>query len=96
MGIHREKNTITISEKTIRFEDYSVIKSEINNALSEDVRGLNIMFEETLTVNSSLISFLIKLYKQDNITINVSVSADSLYKMLENLHLKEMFNLRRI
>jgi len=56
---------------------------------------INLNIIDSFIITSSVIGFLIKMIKMDNIALLVNIGSAELYEMLENMDLIEVMNVRK-
>jgi len=96
MSITRDGNTINVEVSSVKFDDYDQIRTLATDVIKESEGSLEMVFKDTMTVNSALIGYLIKLTKVDNIKLSVKVGNVKLYEMLNTLSLVDVLNVSKL
>jgi hypothetical protein len=95
MTIKASANSITIDGNIKSISDFQEIKSTIDDLASAN-KSITINVLNSLSITSSVIGYLNKLVKKDNITIHLNVGNEQLFELLSDLNLTSVFNTKVI
>lgn len=95
MEIERKGNIIDVHDSVIKMEDSELIKSEIQAAIAEGSKGVELVFHDAISFNSAIIGYLIKLVRVDKVQIHIVAKNYKLHELLHNLSLTDMLNVTR-
>ncbi|NWF66625.1 MAG: hypothetical protein HXX81_04055 [Campylobacterales bacterium] len=77
-------------------EDSTILKDELAKAISQlKTRVLNLFIEDSFIITSSVIGNLVKLIQKDKVPLYIFVKNNDLYKLLENMNLITVLNIKR-
>jgi hypothetical protein len=95
--MHIEKsgsNELTISGNIKSIEDGTAIKEAINGFKKEGATGVLLRIQDSFSMTSTVIGFLMKLVNIDKIRVSLLVGDVRLYQLLDELSLVQAFNIR--
>lgn len=86
--------SVTVNGTIKSIEDSLQFQMLIENACTQDcIKKITISIEESYTITSSIIGFLIRLIKQDNIEIFLVARHQELVNLLHKLNLDQLFHI---
>lgn len=91
-----QDNTLTVNGDIRSIRDYNDIREHIQKILDGGVANIKIKIPTSKTLTSSVIGYLLKIRKRDNIKVTIEVGVDTLYEILEQLRLIEVFNVSKV
>lgn len=95
MQVERKgSNELTILGNIKSIEDSMEIKEAINNLLKNGTKSIFVKIQDSFSMTSTVIGHLMKLVNVDNITVNLVVGDDRLYRLFDELRLVQSFNVR--
>ncbi len=74
--------------------DFQKIKNFIDNLITTN-NSLSIHIEDSISITSSVIGYFTKILYKDNIQLNIVVSDERLYELLDELGLVSQFSVRQ-
>ncbi|MEI7815760.1 MAG: hypothetical protein WCI45_01090 [Desulfuromonadales bacterium] len=89
-------NELTIAGNIKSIEDSSGIKEAINALQKSGPRNILLRIQDSFSMTSTVIGYLMKLVNIDKITISMIVGDQRLYQLLDELSLVKAFNVRLI
>jgi hypothetical protein len=89
-------NELTISGNIKSIDDGKEIKDAVNTLISGGATTLNLKIQESFSMTSTVIGFLMKLVNIDQIRVSLVVGDQRLYQLLEDLCLIQAFNVHRL
>ena len=93
MKIEVNGNIVTIHGNIKSIKDHEDIKSVLDG-LKNSYKTITLNVVDSISMTSSVIGYLMKL-ANDGITININVN-DDLFKLLSDLNLTSLFNVRKV
>lgn len=94
--VSTHNNVVRVSGQVQNIADYALIRERISELISNNVRDIKIIFEDSNAVTSSVIGFLLKISQKDKIKIHVVAKNEDLYLLFEILGLVEIFRVTKI
>jgi len=85
---------IEIIGNIVTMEDYSEIKRAIDESLEAGISNLHIRMNSASRISSSIIGYLIKIFTVNSVEIFITVTDETLYRLLENLGLAGTLNIK--
>lgn len=77
-------------------EDSTNLKNELSSLVGKlETRVLNLYIEDSFIITSSVIGNLVKLIQKDKVPLYIFVKNSDLYKLLENMNLITVLNVKR-
>jgi len=89
-------NELTISDNIKSIEDSSAIKEKTNALIKEGATSILLKIQDSFSMTSTVIGFLMKLVNVDKIRVSLVVGDERLYQLLDELSLIQAFNVRQI
>ena len=89
-------NELTISDNIKSIEDGAKIKDAINALKNGGATSIMLKIEDSFSMTSTVIGFLMKLVNIDKIKVQMVVGDPRLYQLLEELSLVHSFNIRLV
>ena len=89
-------NELTINGNIKSIEDSAKIKEEITALTKQGATSLVLKIQDSFSMTSTVIGFLMKLVNIDKIRFTMVVGDDRLYQLLEELSLVQVFNVRSV
>jgi hypothetical protein len=89
-------NELTIRGNIKSIDDGKEIKDAVNALISGGATALNLKIQESFSMTSTVIGFLMKLVNIDQVRVSLVVGDQRLYHLLEDLCLIQAFNVRRL
>jgi hypothetical protein len=87
-------NELTISGNIKSIEDSAEIKEVTLALIKEGATNLHFNIQDSFSMTSTVIGFLMKVVNVDNVRITLVVGDGRLYQLLEELSLLQAFNVR--
>ena len=95
MNIETNAHVITVKGNIASISDFEEIKGTLEELRSQHNKII-LKIHDSLVINSSLIGYLVKIVKQDGITVNLLAGNDILYELLDDLGLAKTLNLQKV
>jgi len=95
MEIASSSNNVTINGNIKSVGDFQEIKKHLDEIINEH-KTIKLNIVDSLSITSSVIGYLNKLVKKDNITIHLNVGNKQLFELLSDLNLTSVFNTKVI
>ncbi len=96
MTIHNPVRGKVEVKGTIRgIDDIAQIRSVIDAMRLEEGDSLQLDITDSFSMPSSLIGYLLKLVEQQKVNLTLTVGNEVLAELLEDLNLRQVFNLRQ-
>lgn len=95
MDIKALANTITITGNIKSIQDFSLIKTTVDNVASQNTT-ITIKIVDSLSITSSVIGYLNKLIIKDKVNITMLIGNTQLIDLLNDLNLTSTFKARKI
>jgi len=89
-------NELTISGNIKSIEDGTAIKEALNACKKEGTTGVLLRIQDSFSMTSTVIGFLMKLVNIDKLRVSLVVGDARLYQLLDELSLVQAFNVRLI
>jgi hypothetical protein len=89
-------NEFAISGNIKSIEDGTAIKDAINACKKEGATGVLLRVQDSFSMTSTVIGFLMKLVNIDTFRVSLVVGDPRLYQLLDELSLVQAFNVRLI
>jgi hypothetical protein len=89
-------NELTISGNIKSIEDSAAIKDAVTALKEKGATSMHLMIQESFSMTSTVIGFLMKLVNIDKIRVTLVVGDARLYHLLDELSLQQVFNVRLI
>lgn len=89
-------NEYTISGDIKTISDYQEIKSTIQSHIDQGGTSVEVKINDSQTITSSVVGYFMKLVNLNNVKVTLHVQNDKLHKMLEDLVLVSVFNVKKI
>lgn len=89
-------NELTISGNIKSIEDGTAIKEAINACKKEGATSVLLRIQDSFSMTSTVIGFLMKLVNIDKLRVSLVVGDARLYQLLDELSLVQVFNVRLI
>ena len=89
-------NELTISGNIKSIEDGTTIKEAINACKKEGATSVLLRIQDSFSMTSTVIGFLMKLVNIDKLRVSLVVGDARLYQLLDELSLVQAFNVRLI
>jgi len=96
MELRRSGYTLDITGNIKTMQDFESIKDEVNAILSTGVKEVKINIIDSISITSSVIGYLVKIVKLNDIRLIVNVKDEDLYELLSDLDLLSLFNVHKI
>lgn len=90
-----ENGNLIITGEMKTIEDYTSIKTSLNNAINQGMTHIVIDIKDSLTITSSIIGLFTKTVHGDGLKISLIIHKDRLYNLLEDLNLITVFNVKK-
>ncbi|MFP4332293.1 MAG: hypothetical protein ACOCP1_03655 [Campylobacterales bacterium] len=87
---------ISIAGNIKTITDYQEIKRVVKEQMEQGVNTINIKITESFSITSSVVGFFLKVINKDKVQLNIYVKDDRLYKILNDLNLVELFNVKKL
>ena len=87
-------NELSINGNIKSIEDGMAIKEAMNALKNQGAKSIQVKIQDSFSMTSTVIGFLMKLVNIDQIRISLFVSDRRLYQLLEELSLVQAFNVR--
>jgi len=91
-----EEFNITIDGSIKSVEDFNNIKETLEPMVSAAPESITINIINSISITSSVIGLFLKAVQKDGININVNVNDERLESLLDDLSLKEVFNVQKV
>jgi hypothetical protein len=89
-------NELTINGNIKSIEDGNAIKEAINACKKEGTTSVLLRIQDSFSMTSTVIGFLMKLVNIDKLRVSLVVGDARLYQLLDELSLVQAFNVRLI
>lgn len=76
-------------------EDYNEIKRVVQGMVEAGVNALSVKINESNSISSSVIGYFMKVVNKDEVSIQIDVKDDRLYKIFNDLNLISVFNVKK-
>jgi len=96
MQIEHNNNELTITGNIKSIEDSIEIKKTIGDLQKNGARNILLKIQDSFSMTSTVIGYLMKLVNLDKIKISLIVGDHRLYQLLEELNLVQPFNVRLV
>lgn len=94
MKLDIDNNVLAVTGNIISNEDFANVKQALESMKSHGHITMNL--HDALVISSSLIGYLTKLINQDGVTIHINAGTDTLYELLEDIHLIDTFHVKKV
>jgi len=91
---HNGSNELTIVGNIKSIEDSIDIKEAINALQNAGAKNLLLRIQDSFSMTSTVIGYLMKLVNLDKVSISLIVGDNRLYELLEELSLIQPFNVK--
>lgn len=95
MFVSREDYTVKVEGNTTKFDDYDIIKAEIEKAIEVSNGKVIIIFQDAQSLASALIGYLINLRRVEKVDLEIIAFNHKLYSMLDTLSLVDILNVKK-
>ncbi|MBB5021464.1 hypothetical protein [Desulfurispira natronophila] len=96
MEIHtRDSNTLVISGNIKSIRHSQLIRESVENILKKGSRSLHLIIEDSFSMTSTVIGFLMKVANEEGIKISMTVTDERLWQLLSDFQLLDMFHVQR-
>lgn len=95
MHLRKEKNTIIVEGNIKTIQDSETLKSEIKD-VSKECDAIELVLQDSISITSSVIGFLVKLSQKDKKDITLKVTNETLYELLHDLNLHTIFHIQKV
>lgn len=92
----RALGEMTITGQISTYNDYERIKEEINDQMDRGASSLVVVVNDSKSIISSVVGVFMKVVNYNKIPLSIEVKEDSLLKILDNLGLKEVMNIKKV
>lgn len=89
-------NELTFIGNIKSIEDSNDIKTAVNAITKGGVNSIQLKIQDSFSMTSTVIGFLMKLVNADKIRVGLIVGDPRLYQLLEELCLIQIFNVRSV
>ena len=89
-------NELVITGNIKSIEDSAEIKKAIDALVKEGATNLVLRIQDSFSMTSTVIGFLMKLVNINKVTLSTVVGDGRLYQLLEELSLVQAFNIRLV
>jgi phage-related protein len=96
MDITVQNHNINIKGNIKTIENYMTIKETVQELVDAGVDSLHFVIEDSLSMTSSVIGYLMKLIKIDGVHVSMAVGDERLISLFEELDLVKMFNVHKV
>jgi len=97
MEIEAKNDSLIVIRGNIKsLDDYTEIKRVSQQLISGGASHITFDISESLSMVSSVIGHLIKMINVDKVNININVTDERLYSLLEQLNLVDLFNVEKV
>jgi hypothetical protein len=93
---HTNNNELMIIGNIKSIEDGSEIKGAINTLQKNGAKSIILRIQDSFSMTSTVIGYLMKLVNIDKIPISLIVGDQRLYQLFEELSLVQSFNVRLV
>ena len=95
LKVERSGNTVSIEGNIKSMAHYSQIKSVLDDMVA-DGSHIVVKLIDSISLTSSIIGYFSKLVNVDDVRLELFVNDESLYNLLDDLGLRQTFNIRRL
>lgn len=88
-------NEITITGNIKTMGDYQDIKRVVQEQIDAGATSITIKIPDSFSITSSVIGYFLKVVNKDNVTLHLFVKDDRLVKILKDLNLIDIFNVKK-
>jgi hypothetical protein len=96
MELQASQNNIMIHGNIKNVEHYQSIVNAIENILESTGDEIKIHILDSISITSSVIGYLCKLIKTNNISLSIYVADENLHNLLDELNLTALLNVQKI
>jgi hypothetical protein len=89
-------NEVIVIGNIKTLEDSHQIKEAISSLVVHGSRNIHLKINDSFSMSSTVIGFLMKLVHHDKVQLSVSVDDSRLYMLLDELCLVNIFNVRLV
>lgn len=89
-------NEIIVIGNIKTLEDSHQIKEAISSLVDHGSQNIHLKINDSFSMSSTVIGFLMKLVQHDKVKLSVSVDDSRLYMLMDELCLVKIFNVRLI
>lgn len=76
--------------------DYQEIKRVIQEQIDGGSSSLTVKIPDSFSITSSVIGYFLKVINKDNVSLSLQIKDDRLYKILKDLNLIDIFNVKKM
>jgi predicted aldo/keto reductase-like oxidoreductase len=87
---------ISISGNIKTITDYQDIKRVVKEQMEKGINNIDVKIVESFSITSSVVGFFLKVINKDKVQLNLYVKDDRLFKILNDLNLVELFNVKKL
>lgn len=87
---------ISISGNIKTITDYQDIKRVVKEQMEKGINSIDVKIVESFSITSSVVGFFLKVINKDKVQLNLYVKDDRLFKILNDLNLIELFNVKKL
>lgn len=91
-----EGNTVSVKGNIKTAGDYQELKGYIQKIVDGGSGSVTLNILDSTTVTSSVVGYLFKITNLNNVTVNVNVKDQRLYKIMDDLKLIDIFNVKKV
>ncbi len=95
MTLTTNGSTITIDGNIKSIQDFQEIKNAVDTVTFNN-NSVAFILSNSISMTSSVIGYINKVVQKDGISVSMSVADERLYRILDDLNLIRVFNVRRV
>lgn len=95
MNISTSSNTVTITGNIKSINDFQNIKAALDSIKASHT-SITVELKDSISITSSVIGYFNKLVLKDKIKFNIKVGNSQLLELLDDLNLRQTFNVTKV
>ncbi len=89
-------NEVTIVGNVKTMSDYQDIKRVIQEMIEGGATNITVKIPDSFSITSSVIGYFLKIINKDNVTLSIQIKDERLFKILKDLNLVDIFNVKKV
>lgn len=87
---------ITVAGNIKTMGDYQEIKRVVQEQIDGGGSSLTVKIPDSFSITSSVIGYFLKVINKDNVSLSLHIKDERLYKILKDLNLIDIFNVKKM
>ena len=89
-------NEVSIIGNIKTMADYQDIKRVMQEQIEAGANALTVKIPDSFSITSSVIGYFLKVINKDGITLSLQIKDERLMKILKDLNLIDLFNVKKL